>query len=776
MKVSTKIWAAFLLLVFVYGAPAEAVNATGDGSFLILVDMVDSTIKNDDGTFTINIYNASELTGDLTKNGTAGTLAVSMDNGSRVVGTATADGAGNILAIYDGSIRAAAGTDTLRAENGGTITLSGTTAGSNLGNLISSSTGGTVSASGSALNGDVVHTGAGALGISLDNSELIGNITNTGSGGGDLDIEMTGGGSITGTVKSDSPSVGQLGNYITLTGGSVTAAAGDNTLELNGGSMLLVGTQAGANGGSLIYSANNGGLYANNSTLIGDITFEGEGGLRITLDDDGDGGSTLTGNIFNTGTGGGGWIDLYLENNSSFTGNATTDADKETNIFIMKAGSSWTVTDDTDLGLGDLDNAGIVDFKTNAAYMTVKAGNLGFNGATGGLFDMKMDIMAMDSDKLEIADTARGSYTITAQDNDGSATASGKESFNLVEIGGDSTANFALTNDVELGAWRYSLRQIAYGTGSAFQVYSNGLSNAASAAVNTVAGGYLMGYAEMNTLIQRLGELRDTPMQNGFWARLHGAKFNTDGMRFGKEFDLDYGGVQIGYDRKIATEWEGDLYAGVMFGYGKGDIDFAYAGGGGDVDSKTIGVYGTYKQKDGLYIDAVLRYQWIDYEFDTFDSVGTKVTANDIDSGGFGLSIEAGKRFELRNGWYAEPQAQLSYLKQDGGTFNMSNGLRVAVSDWTSLLGRLGARVGYESGAHNFYAKLSWVKEFDGDLDFRANGSSFSDSFDDNWWVYGIGYASKINDKNSIYMDIERASGGVFEQDWSIRAGWRIAF
>lgn len=97
----------------------------------------------------------------------------------------------------------------------------------------------------------------------------------------------------------------------------------------------------------------------------------------------------------------------------------------------------------------------------------------------------------------------------------------------------------------------------------------------------------------------------------------------------------------------------------------------------------------------------------MDYEFNTYDSTGTKVTANDLDGGGLGFSVEAGKRFALENNWYVEPQAQLSYQKQDGGTFNMSNGLRLGVSNWTSLLGRIGARVGYESGVHSFYAKLS---------------------------------------------------------------------
>lgn len=294
--------------------------------------------------------------------------------------------------------------------------------------------------------------------------------------------------------------------------------------------------------------------------------------------------------------------------------------------------------------------------------------------------------------------------------------------------------------------------------------------------MNTFAAGYLTGYYEMNTLVQRLGELRGTNALNGFWARVHGGKFNMDGMEHSREFDLDYGGVHIGYDHRYGGLWGGDLYAGVMFGYGKGDLDFDYADGGCDLDSKTLAIYGTYKQSSGFYVDAVLKYQWLGYEFDTFDSAGTKITANNVDDGGLGFSVEAGKRFDLKNNWFIEPQAQLSYLKQDGGAFDMSHGLRVSISEWTSLLGRLGARAGYDDGAQSFYAKVSWVKEFDGDLDFTAKDAGFRESFDDDWWVYGVGYATKINEKNSLYLDVERASSGVFEQEWAIKAGWRTEF
>lgn len=63
-----------------------------------------------------------------------------------------------------------------------------------------------------------------------------------------------------------------------------------------------------------------------------------------------------------------------------------------------------------------------------------------------------------------------------------------------------------------------------------------------------------------------------------------------------------------------------------------------------------------------------------------------------------------------------------------------------------------------------------------GGVDFTANGVGFTDSVGDDWLVYGIGFASRINDRNSVHLDLERSSDHVFEQSWGVKAGWRVEF
>lgn len=243
---------------------------------------------------------------------------------------------------------------------------------------------------------------------------------------------------------------------------------------------------------------------------------------------------------------------------------------------------------------------------------------------------------------------------------------------------------------------------------------------------------------------------------------------------------MDYGGFQIGYDRKVETKSDGELYMGAMFGYSKGDLDY-FKAGDGKVDSKKLAVYGTYIKPSGFYLDAILKYQWMKNEFDVIDTAGTPVRGDDVSTGGLGASVEVGQRIAIggnkgaKSGWYAEPQLQLSYQRQDGGYFNADNGLRIGVEPFTSILGRVGILLGYETEKSNFYAKVSKVKEFDGDLSVSANGTMISESLNSSWWVYGIGFTTKLDARNSLYLDIERTSGGTFRQPWKAGAGWRIA-
>lgn len=113
------------------------------------------------------------------------------------------------------------------------------------------------------------------------------------------------------------------------------------------------------------------------------------------------------------------------------------------------------------------------------------------------------------------------------------------------------------------------------------------------------------------------------------------------------------------------------------------------------------------------------------------DSEGTPVRANHINTQGFSSSLEIGRRYHFnqkkQSGWYIEPQAQITLGHQSGNTFTASNGLRIKVDSYRSVLGRFGTHLGYEikggKNPFNIYGKWDWIKEFDGEVGFNLNRS-----------------------------------------------------
>ena len=473
-------------------------------------------------------------------------------------------------------------------------------------------------------------------------------------------------------------------------------------------------------------------------------------------------------------------------------------------LALNGANSVWNVTDDSNLTKLSLDGATVnlayeAPGSSTTTFKKLTIGNLNESAGTGkgGVFVLRVNDAPgglVEGDKLHVNGKVNGVHKLFVANN-GAANALGNENVSLVETSDTASdgGSFRLANSavstgeaevVELGAFQYKVSQkdgSDVDPGDKPTPTPPPSSNSASAAINTFAANYLLNYAETDTLIRRLGDLRFTENNSGAWFRAYGGKFKSNSRSFVKEFDMNYGGAQLGYDRKLEKSWlpGGDTYLGVYFGYSKGDLDYRENGyGSGDAENKTLGAYATYVAKNGFYVDAIIKYVWSKNDFSVYDSQGTMVTGDDVSLGGFGASIEVGKRFRFKankdgGAWYVEPQAQLSYQRQGSAYFTANNGLNIGIDDFNSLLGRIGTLIGYETEKTNFYAKVSYVKEFDGDMDIRyGNGTRIAgESFGDEWWVYGIGVTHQVNQRNSLYLSLERSSGGSFTEDWALRGG-----
>ena len=444
--------------------------------------------------------------------------------------------------------------------------------------------------------------------------------------------------------------------------------------------------------------------------------------------------------------------------------------------------STWLMTDDSATHELYLDNDSVISFVSPSTgsgdrfYTLDVLADLN-GGSEGAQFNLRTDLAGNQGDLVHIRGDVYGQYLLGIN-NQGSAWVNPANELTVVKTGNSDSDAFSLAHAVEVGGFEYGLKQV----GMDWNLFTTGrASSSASASLNGFAGSYLLNYAETQTLIQRMGDLRQGENQNGVWAKVYGGKFNSSADSFLSGFDMTYSGVQVGGDRQISLkEGKGDLYVGGMFGYGKGNLD--YGVGSGSVNSKTLGVYGTYVAPTGFYADMVLKYGWMKNDYKVLDSSGVMIKGDDMNTSGLSASLEIGQRLHLdrktKEGWYVEPQAQLTMGHQSGGNFTASNGLNINVDSYNSVLGRVGMQAGYEvkSGKNpiNVYAKASYVHEFDGDVGIRLNGVGVSQSFGDSWITYGVGATAQIAKKHNLYLDIERASGGKFNQPWAINAGYRF--
>ena len=193
-------------------------------------------------------------------------------------------------------------------------------------------------------------------------------------------------------------------------------------------------------------------------------------------------------------------------------------------------------------------------------------------------------------------------------------------------------------------------------------------------------------------------------------------------------------------DKLVNATETGSFYAGAMMGYGEGTLDVT--GGEADDNSFHAGLYGIYKWTDGLYAAGIIKYNRYRTNVTARPEEGGAYRA-DYNQDGWSVSALAGKRFDLKNNWYAEPQAELGYQRIGSASYEIG-GSDIAIDSTNSVRARLGVAVGRkvttESGKTlDFYVKASVLREFDGETNISINGDPFKTDFGGTWGQYKLG-------------------------------------
>lgn len=282
--------------------------------------------------------------------------------------------------------------------------------------------------------------------------------------------------------------------------------------------------------------------------------------------------------------------------------------------------------------------------------------------------------------------------------------------------------------------------------------------------------------AENNDLLRRMGDLRTGNDEAGAWVRMYGGK---NEVVQGQQSDLSYKAVQGGYDYQNNLK-NGRLFTGFTVSHLDGDVSGNHTDG--DINSTLFGVYGSYVGDKGHFADLIVKYGRINSDFTTIK--GTDRYGSDYGSNGFSITTEYGYRQNLKNNFYIEPQAELTYSRIGGSDYTMylndKDGAKVSNDAFNSLIGRVGFTVGRQQEQSNIYAKLSLAREFKGEVATRASYGAVTRSYEsggsDTWLEYGIGFNAKMSKGTNLYGEIEKTTGSVIKTKWRANLGVRYSF
>ncbi len=286
----------------------------------------------------------------------------------------------------------------------------------------------------------------------------------------------------------------------------------------------------------------------------------------------------------------------------------------------------------------------------------------------------------------------------------------------------------------------------------------------------------------MDRLNKRLGEARyiNSEEDEGMWVRIRHDRIGKDAAY--RSQNTMY---ELGYDQKQECD-NGERRVGMAIDYMHGDTGYDQIAGKGEIDRYGLWLYDTWMGDKGHYADYVAKWGHLDNEFEIYaPTTGEKING-DYSNNVFSVSAEYGRKKDIGNDWYFEPQVQAQLARVTGADYTTSQGTKVSVDGINSLIGRAGFRLGKDFGEEKqstVYIKADVLHEFLGDQDIKAmdattngNWSKISYENEGTWYDVGFGFATQMSKNSYAFMDFEKSFGNDNDETYQINVGMQWSF
>ncbi len=282
----------------------------------------------------------------------------------------------------------------------------------------------------------------------------------------------------------------------------------------------------------------------------------------------------------------------------------------------------------------------------------------------------------------------------------------------------------------------------------------------------------------MDRLNKRLGEARyiNNEEEQGMWVRLRHDRIGQSG-----DFRSMNTMYELGYDEKQDCD-NGERRVGFAVDYMRGSTTYSDILGKGETKRYGLWLYDTWMGDKGHYADYVAKWGHLSNDFDIRDKDSFERVTGDYSNNVFSISAEYGRKKDIGNDWYIEPQAQLQLARVTGAEYTTTTqDTKVSVDGINSLIGRAGFRLGRDIDERStVYIKADLLHEFLGDQTITATDAtgSLRETFENKgtWYDVGFGFATALGKDSYAFMDFEKSFGNDNDETYQINAGVQWTF
>ena len=287
----------------------------------------------------------------------------------------------------------------------------------------------------------------------------------------------------------------------------------------------------------------------------------------------------------------------------------------------------------------------------------------------------------------------------------------------------------------------------------------------------------------MDRLNKRLGEARyiNSEEDEGMWVRIRHDRIGKDDAY--RSQNTMY---ELGYDQKQECD-NGERRVGMAIDYMHGDTGYNDIAGKGEIDRYGLWLYDTWMGDKGHYADYVAKWGHLSNDFEVYTmNDKTKQVTGDYSNNVFSVSAEYGRKKDIGNDWYFEPQVQAQLARVTGADYTTNQGTKVSVDGINSLIGRAGFRLGKDFGEEKqstVYIKADVLHEFLGDQDVRVLDKSSDNKWagisyenEGTWYDVGFGFATQMSKNSYAFMDFEKSFGNDNDETYQINVGMQWSF